>query len=321
MLYIYFISLILTVVLLLQFIPKLIELKFGQIVREEGPLGHYIKTGTPTMGGITFILGTLITALLFSLIKGFDSEDYKIMLLFFLPMFFYGILGFVDDYLIVVKKNNIGIKPNVKFFLQILLSVIYFYIYLSFDMSTLLQIGNFDIDLIWVYGILILLMFTSTTNAVNLTDGLDGLATGLVIIALLAFLTIMLDKDSVLSLCVISLIGSLSAFLLFNRHPAKIFMGDTGSLALGAVLVTISIIMKKEILLIIIGAVFVIETLSVILQVSYFKITKGKRIFKMAPLHHHFELKGIKEYHVVELFWIAGFLFGLLGLYLNGNVL
>ncbi|QVK19960.1 phospho-N-acetylmuramoyl-pentapeptide-transferase [Mycoplasmatota bacterium] len=313
-------SLIVTIILLLQLIPKLEQLRFGQIVRIEGPKNHLKKGGTPTMGGIAFIVGSLIAVAVISLINEWEHEQYKVAILFFLPMIFYGVLGFVDDYLVAIRRNNIGIKPSMKFFLQIMLSVLYFYIYLSFDMDTVIRVSSYEFDLVWVYGILILLMFTSSSNAVNLTDGLDGLATGLMIIALLAFSTIAFETNYTLFIIIISVIGSLVAFLLFNKNPAKIFMGDTGSLALGAILAAIAIILKKELLLIVIGGVFVIETLSVILQVAYFKKTKGKRIFLMSPLHHHFELKGMKEHSVVEMFWVMGFLFAILGLYLNGAI-
>ncbi len=303
--YVFVINLLLTIILLLCIIPYLRKLKLSQSVRELGPKTHYVKAGTPTMGGIAIIIGVIITIVLFGYINDWGSTEYQKISLIIIPMILYGIIGFIDDLLIVVKKNNNGLSPNMKLFLQIAISVLYFYLYLNLGYDTSIDLIFTKIDVVWVYGLLVLFMFTSTTNAVNLTDGLDGLATGLVIIALIGFLLIGVNSE--IEMLIFTLLGGLVAFLIFNRYPAAVFMGDTGSLSLGAMLASISIVLKKEILLIIIAGVFVLETLSVIAQVIYYKLTK-KRIFLMAPIHHHFELKGIHEKIIVISLYMLGIL-------------
>jgi len=297
------------------FIPFLHRLKFGQSIRKEGPASHQKKSGTPTMGGIIFISSVLLTAII-----GFSFTDYLYfgsdLIILFLTLFGFGAIGFVDDFIIVVRKDNEGLRPKQKFLSQVVLATIFFLIFLNHGYSTELSFFNlFSIDLYWGYGLLILLMLVGGSNAVNLTDGVDGLAGGASVIAFTAFGMIALAQHQFqVALFSFMLVGGLLGFLVFNLNPAKVFMGDTGSLALGATLAAVSILVKQELLLVLIGLVFVIETLSVMLQVAYFKKTGGKRIFKMAPLHHHFELSGWSEWKVVLVFWGIGLATGILGL-------
>ncbi|MDF2698908.1 MAG: Phospho-N-acetylmuramoyl-pentapeptide transferase [Haloplasmataceae bacterium] len=312
-----FVSLILTILIEPIIIPYMRKLKFGQSIRQDGPQSHLSKSGTPTMGGTVFSLVTLITVAAYFLIYNLGQDfNIKTWILLFVPLIGYGTIGFIDDYLIVVRKSNIGLKPKYKFIGQIVIAGIFFFLYLIEGFSTELFITqNFSIDLKWFYGILIFFMLVGGSNAVNLTDGLDGLASGLATFAIatytfIAFMNNQLD----VFLFGVALLGTVLGFLVFNSHPAKIFMGDTGSLALGAALASMAILTKQELLLILVGGVFVLETLSVILQVFYFKKTHGKRIFRMAPLHHHFELGGMKESSVVLMFYVVGFILSLLAI-------
>ncbi len=297
-------------------IPILRRMKFRQFIREDGPKSHLKKAGTPTMGGIIFILVTIIgiifVPLIINSVLGIDLMiDYKIIGIIFLGYISYALIGFLDDYLIVVKKQNTGLRAKHKFLLQLLVSILIFIIYLRLGYPTEIDFfGIFTIELGPMYGLLILLMMVGSSNAVNLTDGLDGLATGLSIFAFISYIGIAILKgnESVLTFSSV-LVGALIGFLFYNFKPAKVFMGDTGSLALGAALAITAFILQEELLLILIGGVFVIETLSVILQVLYFKHTKGKRLFKMSPLHHHFELSNWSEQKIVISFWIVGALF------------
>jgi len=297
------------------FIPFLHRLKFGQTIRKEGPQSHMKKTGTPTMGGLIFISSVLLTAII-----GFVFTDYLYfgsdLIILFLTLFGFGTIGFIDDFIIVVRKDNEGLRPKQKFLSQVILATVFFLIFLHSGYSTELRVFDwFGIDLYWAYGILILFMLVGGSNAVNLTDGLDGLAGGASVIAFTAFGMIALAQHQFqVALFCFMLVGGLLGFLVFNLNPAKVFMGDTGSLALGAALAAVSILVKQELLLVLIGLVFVIETLSVMIQVTYFKKTGGKRIFKMAPLHHHFELSGWSEWKVVLVFWSIGLATGVLGL-------
>ena len=283
---------------------------------------HKTKKDTPTMGGLIFILSTLITITLLIII-GKIKVTYNFIIIIFV-FISYALIGFIDDYLIIKRNNNIGLKENHKFILQIIISIIFFYLFLRADNEPLLWIHllHLKLNIGWLYGLFILFILTASTNSVNLTDGLDGLATGLSIISLFAFGLIMINTGWLegykeITLFIFILIGSLLGFLIFNTNPAKIFMGDTGSLSLGAVLGSISILSRHEILLILIGIVFVIETISVILQRIYYKHTK-KRLFLMTPIHHTFEKLGYKETDIVKLFWIVGFIFSLLSIMIGG---
>ena len=306
------ISCMITLALMLVCMPSLIDflhkIKFGQTEREEGLESHKKKNGTPTMGGIAFILIPTLVYVLFSFFSPYKLDMNTIILL--LAFVGYGIVGFIDDYIIVVKKDNEGLKPGHKFLLQSILAIVFFFLYRA-NSSTTLWIPIFDItiDLSWLYFILVYFMFTAETNAVNLTDGLDGLCAGQMIIALIPFVVFswlegIYNVMTLILLVIFALIG----YLKFNMHPAKIFMGDTGSLALGGFLASVAMVLKQEILLIIIGFVFVAEVSSVVIQVTYYKKTH-KRIFKMSPLHHHYEMCGWSEQKVVSRFWIAGIIF------------
>lgn len=296
-------------------IKYLHKIKFGQTEREEGLESHKVKNGTPTMGGIAFILVPTILYLILSLFSPFKL-DHNILIIL-LAFVGYGIIGFIDDYIIVVQKNNEGLKPAYKFAMQSVLAVIFYIMYKAHNPTALwIPVFNTYIDIGFLYFPLIFIMFTAETNAVNLTDGLDGLCAGQMIIALIPFVVFAWKLYSNVAFLLILVIGALLGYLHFNKHPAQIFMGDTGSLALGGLLAASAMVLKQEILLIVIGMVFVLETLSVVIQVTHFKRT-GKRVFKMAPLHHHFELCGWTETQVVHRFWLAGIVFAIIGLLLG----
>ena len=292
----------LTVLMLPRLIKYLHVLKFGQAIREEGPQSHMHKKGTPTMGGISFII-SIIASLVIAMFL--DSENMKYYFLFVYTTISFSIIGYIDDMLIVVKKKNDGLAPRKKLMLQILFSVI-FYILVTFiykDINYIhIPVLNYNLNISYLYLIFIVFWQTGFSNAVNLTDGLDGLATSVTIITTTTFALLAYKENNfpVLVFC-LTIVGALLGFLLFNRNPAKIFMGDTGSLALGGILAAISVILHKEIAFLFIGLVYILETLSVIIQVAYFKKT-GKRIFKMSPLHHHFELSGYGEVKTVYIF-------------------
>ena len=292
----------LTVLMLPRLIKYLHVLKFGQAIREEGPQSHMHKKGTPTMGGISFIIAIVISLIVAMFL---DSPNIQYYILFIYTTISFSIIGYIDDMLIVVKKKNDGLAPRKKLMLQILFSVI-FYILVTFIYKDVnyIHIPVFDYNLNISYFYIIFLVFWQTgfSNAVNLTDGLDGLATSVTIITTSTFALLAYKENNfpVLVFC-LTIVGALVGFLLFNRNPAKIFMGDTGSLALGGILAAISVILHKEVAFLFIGLVYILETLSVIIQVAYFKKT-GKRIFKMSPLHHHFELSGYGEVKTVYIF-------------------
>lgn len=292
-------------------IPVLHKLKFGQTVREEGPESHKQKTGTPTMGGLVFIFSSIITSLLVNF-NGIHSMGYLVVVLAFVG---YGIIGFIDDYLIVVRKNNDGLKPSLKFLMQSILAVVFYLIYRNVTNSlVIVPFLNIYLDLGIFYVFVVFVMFTGESNAVNLTDGLDGLSAGLVVLAILPFIYFCVRIEQFdLGILLCAVVGSLIGYLRYNMHPAQIFMGDTGSLALGGLLAAVAMVTKEEIALILIGGVFVVEVVSVIIQVGYFKITHGKRFFRMAPIHHHFELGGMDEQKVVYLFWTVGAFLSLVG--------
>ena len=293
-------------------IPMLHKLKFGQTVREEGPQSHKEKTGTPTMGGLVFIASSIIATLIVE-INAFSSSNLWVVILAFLG---YGLIGFIDDFIIVVKKDNEGLKPLFKFVLQSILAITFYFIYKNVnDTQIIIPFIHKYIDLGWFYVVLIFIMFTGETNAVNLSDGLDGLSAGLVILAIIPFIYFCVRSNNVeIAIFLCAVIGSLAGYLKYNMHPARIFMGDTGSLALGGLLAAVAMVTKEEIALVLIGGVFVAEVVSVIIQVGYFKLTHGKRFFRMAPLHHHFELGGMSEQKVVYMFWSIGALLSILGI-------
>ena len=307
----------LTVLMLPRLIKYLHVLKFGQAIREEGPQSHMHKKGTPTMGGISFIVSIVISLIIAMIL---DSGNIQYYILFIYTTISFSIIGYIDDMLIVVKKKNDGLAPRKKLMLQILFSVI-FYILVTFIYKDInyIHIPGLDYNLNISYLYLIFLVFWQTgfSNAVNLTDGLDGLATSVTIIttSIFALLAYKENNFPVLVFC-LTIVGALLGFLLFNKNPAKIFMGDTGSLALGGILAAISVILHKEIAFLFIGLVYILETLSVIIQVAYFKKT-GKRIFKMSPLHHHFELSGYGEVKTVYIFVIIAMISSAIGYFIG----
>ena len=295
------------------FIPWLHKLKFGQSIREEGPQSHQAKSGTPTMGGIMIILGIVIGTLAGA------PWTAEILLALFITLGHFA-LGFLDDYIKVVKKRNLGLKAKQKLLGQIIIALVTIYIgtkELGIDTSIWLPVLNTNVDIGFGYYLLVLFVLVGTSNAVNLTDGLDGLASGTMAVAASCYGVVcaLTGHSDLVAFCV-AIVAACLAFLRFNAHPAKVFMGDTGSLALGGALAAVGILTHTEILLVVIGLVFVCEALSVIMQVTYFKATGGKRIFRMSPIHHHFELGGWSETKVVLVFWSVGLLAGMAGLML-----
>lgn len=298
------------------FIPFLRRLKFGQSIREEGPKSHQKKSGTPTMGGVMIILSIIATTI--AMTMKFSEVSMNMILLLFVTVG-YGLLGFLDDYIKVVMKRNLGLTSKQKLIGQIVIALVFYAVYHVQGLPTDIRIPGTELsfDFGWIYPVLVIFMLVGGSNAVNLTDGLDGLLSGTAAIAFGAFAILAWNQSQYdVAIFAVAVVGAVLGFLVFNAHPAKVFMGDTGSLALGGAIVTIAILTKLEILLVIIGGVFVIETLSVILQVISFKTT-GKRIFKMSPLHHHYELVGWSEWRVVVTFWTAGLLLAVLGIYIE----
>ena len=309
-------------------IRKLGALQVGQYIRDNGPKTHLDKAGTPTMGGTLIIIAITVSILLWS-----DLTNYFVWIVLFVTIG-NGTIGFIDDYLMQIKKQSKGLTVRKKLALQgIVALVTSFLVYISPDFSTQVTIPffkNISPDFGWGYVIFAALVIVGASNAVNLTDGLDGLAIGPVIIAASTYMIFayvaghvkiadylqinhVIGSGEIAIFCG-ALAGSGLGFLWFNTYPAQIFMGDVGSLSLGASLGTIAVITKQEILLVLVGGLFVMEALSVVFQVGFFKMTHGKRIFRMAPLHHHFELKGWSEPKVIVRFWIIAIALALLAM-------
>lgn len=295
------VSFVITVILSLAIIPYLKKLKIGQVVRSDGPESHLKKAGTPTMGGIMMLISILLILIAFVF-------KYNVLILPIILIAGFGIVGFVDDRKKLIEHSSDGISAKMKMLLLFVFSALFILVYLlCFKFGTELLIPfmkepfTLSIGLFVIFTMVVLL---GTSNAINLTDGLDGLCSGVVAI-IMTFFTIVAIKRGDMPMAILgaATIGSTLGFLLFNMKPAKVFMGDTGSLALGASIASIAIIMKMPIYLLIVALIPVVETISVVIQVSYFKLTHGKRFFKMAPLHHHLELSGMKETNVVVLFW------------------
>lgn len=280
------------------FIPILHKLKFGQNIRKEGPKSHQKKAGTPTMGGIIFFISVAATIL----IMGPSFTDPKMIILYSFLAF--GFIGFLDDMLKIIHKDNLGLKAGQKMILLLIFSVaLAVYGYKNIGTDILIPLGSgFKLNLGLLYIPFVIIYYAAVTNAVNLTDGIDGLATSVTIIVL-TFFTIVAFKTGQKDVAIfsIALCGALLGFLKYNAFPAKIFMGDTGSLALGGAVGTIALMLKMELWVVIVGVMYVVETLSVIIQVTSFKMT-GKRVFKMAPIHHHFEQCGWSEVKIVTIF-------------------
>lgn len=280
---------------------------------------HQAKAGTPTMGGTVFLLASVLSSFVTALISK-ELSSAALMVLFILVL--YGIVGFLDDFLKVFRKINEGLNPKQKLALQIIGGIVFYFFFDTHGGGDLLNVFGFPLHLGYLYIAFTLFWLVGFSNAVNLTDGIDGLASISVTISLVAYAVIATVQHRLdILIVVLSMIGGLLAFFIFNHKPAKIFMGDVGSLALGGMLAAISIALHQEWTLLIIGIVYVFETTSVMMQVSYFKLTRGKRIFRMTPVHHHFELGGLSghgqawsEWKVDFFFWGIGLIASLLTL-------
>jgi len=306
------ISFLITLILGPIIIPMLRRLKIGQSIRDDGPQTHLKKSGTPTMGGIIIFIALVITVLTSGMLNG----DMYVLVI---ATFGFGVIGFIDDYIKVVKRRSLGLKAYQKLIGQIILAIL-LAVYQSSTsvLGTKLIIpflNNQYLDLGIMYIPLIAFVVVGTVNSVNLTDGLDGLASGVTLIILSFFGLIALNWGmGTISLFSTALAGACLGFLIYNAHPAKVMMGDTGSMALGGAVSAIAILLNIPLLIPIVGGIYFIEALSVIIQVTSFKLT-GKRVFLMSPLHHHFELKGWKETKVVAVFWIVTVILCLIGIY------
>jgi len=295
-------------------IPILKKFRIGQKISIFVGDSHRKKEGTPTMGGLIFIVPTIL-AILFLLVtdKVTYTSNIGIVLLVFLG---YAAIGFLDDFLSIRRGNNEGLTAYQKLFMQVLIAIGFFYIYMKNGGQTSFVVGTLgiDIELGWLYGLLILFVLVGASNAVNLTDGLDGLAGGLSAIAFIAFslISLMVGFEDI-GIFSLILVGSLIGFLIYNTHPAKIFMGDTGSLSLGAVMGAIAILTHRELTLLVVAGIFVIETLTVIIQTIWVQVFHRK-LFLMTPLHHHFEKLGWIETDIVKLFWVAGLVLAMSGI-------
>jgi phospho-N-acetylmuramoyl-pentapeptide-transferase len=301
------IGFLLTVLLTPIFIPALQRMKFGQSIREEGPQSHMKKAGTPTMGGLVFIVSIVITTLGVALYLEMLTTQTIVLVLVFVG---FGVIGFLDDFIKVVLKRNLGLTSLQKVIGQIIIAVASFFLLSQGPFETTISVPftDWSVDLGIAYVAFMIFWLVGFSNAVNLTDGLDGLVSGTASIAFTTFGVLALVYQQLdIAIFAFAVTGALLGFLIFNANPAKVFMGDTGSLALGGALAMVSILVKQELLLVIVGVIFVIETLSVIIQVISFKTT-GKRVFKMSPIHHHFELSGWSEWKVVVVFWSTAFL-------------
>ncbi|MBO4400432.1 MAG: phospho-N-acetylmuramoyl-pentapeptide-transferase [Selenomonadaceae bacterium] len=298
-------------------IPLLHRLKFGQSIRAEGPASHQKKSGTPTMGGIFMIAGIVIA----TAIRAEWTAEVLLALFITLGHF---VLGFLDDYIKVVKKRNLGLKARQKLLGQIIIAAVTIYFAttkLGIETTLWLPVAGDTVDLGALYYVLVLLVIVGASNAVNLTDGLDGLASGCMAIAASCYCAIcLITNHTELAIFCAAIVGACIGFLRFNFHPAKIFMGDTGSLALGGAFAAMGILTHTELLLPVVGLIFVCEALSVIIQVISFQTT-GKRVFKMSPIHHHFELSGWSELKVVFVFWSVGLISGVIGLMMLTSVM
>ena len=312
------ISFICTAVCCPLLIPVLYKFKFGQQVRDDGPQAHLKKSGTPTMGGIMILLGIIAGSL-------FYINKYTLVLPVLLFTVAYGVIGFLDDFLKIKKRKSEGLKSLHKFILQIILTAVFvYYIHLQKTSDTMLIpfTGSLSTGYMLHTGIffipLVFFIVLGTDNGVNFTDGVDGLCTCVTIIVSIFFGVIAIRENIMISPVIGAVIGSLTGFLIYNTNPAKVFMGDTGSLALGGFVASTALVMQLPLFIAIVGFIYLIEVISVIIQVGYFKATKGKRFFKMAPIHHHFELSGWSETKVVTIFSIVTAILSLL-LYLGFN--
>lgn len=309
----FFLSIIVSSIINKFIIKKEKEKHLGQAIRDDIISTHFKKRGTPTMGGVGIMSAILISSLI-----NFSYLNYQIVIAIAL-MFSFFLIGLVDDFIKVKYGNAKGLSARLRFSLEIML-VLVALVLLNYEQKTMwiLHLPSTYIYLGPLFIFLIVFMIVGSANAVNMTDGLDGLAGGLIILAFLPFLLVSLKEENyAISILISSAIGGNIGFLIFNANPAKIFMGDAGSLANGALIALLAFLLDVEYLLVVSGAIFIIETLSVIIQVAYYKLTH-KRVFKMAPIHHHFEALGMKEYQVVNMFYLVGFALAFLSLVMGG---
>jgi len=304
------IAFVANIVLVPMLTPSLIRFKIGQFVRDDGPAGHAKKTGTPTMGGIMIIISFLLAAMVF-------MRDNPEAIAIVMVTIGFGIIGFIDDYLKVTKRRSLGLRAYQKFIGQIAISIAFVLYWRTLDSySTALLIPFFpdmELNLGFFYPIFACFIFLGSTNGANLTDGLDGLAAGVTALIATFFLFAAWTHGSPAMPVIGAAVGSLLGFLLFNSHPAKLYMGDTGSLALGGFIAAVALMLRMPLFLVIVAIIYVIESLSVIIQVGYFRMTGGKRFFKMAPIHHTFELSGWPETKIVAFFYVITAMACLLG--------
>ncbi|TCZ75534.1 phospho-N-acetylmuramoyl-pentapeptide-transferase [Paenibacillus albiflavus] len=295
------------------FIPLLRRLKFGQQVSKDGPQSHYKKQGTPTMGGTIILIAVTLASLQFAEHK---MELYVLLV----ATLGYGLVGFLDDYIKILFKRSLGLTAKQKLLGQLLVSVIVCVMLVSMEHSTLITIPYFNVsfNLGWLYFPIMGIVMLGASNAVNFTDGLDGLLSGTSAIAFGAYIIIAMQaaqpESAIFSA---AMVGAVLGFLVFNAHPARMFMGDTGSLGIGGAIVAVAMLTKAELLLAVIGFIFLVEILSVVIQVISFK-TRGKRVFRMSPIHYHFEIGGWSEWRVVITFWSVGLAAAILALIING---
>ena len=309
----FIVSLAVVLVLMPPFITYLKKLSFKQSVSEYALEDDQKKAGTPIMGGVLFILVPILVTLV-AFPSSMKDLNVWIIILAFVG---YGLIGFIDDFLIAVKKNNDGLTPKQKFTMQVVLAAAFFFLYrMHGDLSIILPFSKTTLSLGWLYFLLVLFMFAGSSNAVNLTDGMDGLSSGVTIIALVpyAIITYVQQKYTVL-MFVLCLIGALLGYLYYNKKPAKVFMGDTGALALGGVLAALAMVTKTELPLIFIAGVPVIETLCVIIQQVSVR-TMHKRVFVYTPIHYAFRIKGMREVNIVKMFWLVEAIFACIGLWI-----
>ena len=280
--------------------------KYGQEILEEGPNLHQAKAGTPTMGGTVFLIAIIISALWVAVWQQALTPALWISLFILLV---YGGLGFLDDFIKIFRKRNMGLNSKQKLIGQIIGGIIFYAVLVSEGATNTVNVFGYDLHLSFLYGLFVIVWLVGFSNAVNLTDGIDGLVSGLGAISFATYAIIAWNQQQydILILC-LSVVGALIGFFGYNHKPAKIFMGDVGSLALGGLLATISILLHQEWTLLLIGLVYIVETLSVMIQVTSFKLT-GKRVFKMSPIHHHFEMVGWSEWKIDGIFWLISLLF------------
>lgn len=297
-------------------VPLFKKYKLGQSVSHMLSERHLAKDGTPTMGGVIFLVPTVILAT--CLFANYNIKPSLNFLIIVLTFILYGLSGFIDDFLKIKYRNNKGISIMTKFSFELIIALLFFFLFIISGNSTTISLGLFKIDLKYLYGVFILFVLTGTTNAVNITDGLDGLCAGISIIVLLSYgiiswhSTYIIGYDQIAIFCFI-LVGSLLGFLFFNFYPAKIFMGDLGSLSLGGAIAAIAIVLKKEFSLVILGIVFIIETLSSLIQIISIKLF-NRKVFLKSPLHHHFEELGYSESEIIKIFYLMASISSLIAL-------